>query len=212
MIGGFAMSATLIPSIVDSGGGVIPTTAVWRLSLDQYHAMIDRGILQSDDPIEFLEGVLVPKMTRNPPHRIALAHLRDALQRMVGASWHLESQEAITLETSEPEPDLAIVRGLVDDYPDRHPGPGDLAFVAEVSDSTLAGDQTLKKRIYARARIIEYWIVNLVERQIEVYSDPTGPATQPDYRIRRVFTAGQTIPVNVGGVEIGFVAVSQILP
>jgi Uma2 family endonuclease len=210
MIGGFSMSVTLIPSNADSGAGTIPTTAVWRFSLDQYHAMIDRGILQSDDPIEFLEGVLIPKTSRNPPHRIALAHLRDALQRLVGVGWHLGSEEAITLEASEP--DLAVVRGQVDDYPDRHPGPGDLAFVGEVSDSTLASDQTLKKRIYAQAGILEYWIVNLVERQIEVYSDPTGPATQPEYRIRRVFTAGQTIPVTVGGVEIGFVAVSQILP
>ncbi|HEY4261919.1 MAG TPA: Uma2 family endonuclease [Schlesneria sp.] len=191
---------------------LFPRLRFWRFSLDQYHAMIDRGILQSDDPIEFLEGVLVPKLTRNPLHRIALAHLRDTLQGLVSVGWHLESQEAITLETSEPEPDLAIVRGQVDDYPDRHPGSGDLAFVAEVSDSTLVSDRTLKKRIYAQAGIIEYWIVNLVERQIEVYSDPTGPLTQPEYRVRRVFTAGQTIPVAVGGVEIGFVAVSRILP
>ncbi len=205
------MSATLIPSIVDSGGA-IPTTAVWRFSLDQYHAMIDRGILQSDDPVEFLEGVLVPKMTRNPPHRIALAHLRDALQRLVGAGWHLESQEAITLDASEPEPDLAVVRGQVDDYPDRHPGPGDLAFVAEVSDSTLASDQTLKKRIYARAAIIEYWIVNLVERQIEVYSDPSGPSEQPDYRQQDAFRFGQTISVKVADVTVGQLAVSQVLP
>ncbi len=206
------MSAILDSPNTGLGSGAIPSTPVWRFSLDQYHAMIDCGILQSGDPVEFLDGVLVPKMTRNPPHRIALAHLRDLLQSMVGGDWHIESQEAITLEASEPEPDIAVVRGRVDDYPDRHPGPADIALVAEVSDSTLASDQTLKKRIYAQATIIEYWIVNLVERQIEVYSDPTGPVTQPEYRLRHVFTPGQSVPVKVGEVVIGFIAVSQILP
>src|SRR4051812_8290669 len=105
------MSAILDSPNADIGRGGIPSTPVWRFSLDQYHAMIDCGILQSGDPVEFLEGVLVPKMTRNPPHRIALAHLRDLLQSMVAGDWHVESQEAITLEASEPEPDIAVVRG-----------------------------------------------------------------------------------------------------
>lgn len=206
------MSAILDPLKADVESGVIPSTPVWRFSLDQYHAMIDCGILRSGDPVEFLEGVLVPKMTRNPPHRIALAHLRDLQQSMISGDWHIESQEAITLETSEPEPDIAVIRGRVEDYPDRHPGPADVALVAEVSDSTLANDRGLKKRIYARAAIAEYWIVNLVERQIEVFSDPTGPGEQPDYRQQQIFKAGQTISVRIGDVTFGELAVSQVLP
>lgn len=206
------MSAILDSPNADLGNGAIPSTPVWRFSLDQYHAMIDCGILKCGDPVEFLEGVLVPKMTRNPPHRIALAHLRDLLQSMVGSDWHIESQEAITLEASEPEPDIAVVRGRVDDYPDRHPGSADIALVAEVSDSTLASDRGLKKRIYARAAIAEYWIVNLVERQIEVFSDPTGPREQPEYRQQQIFRVGQTISVRIADMTIGEVAVSQVLP
>jgi Uma2 family endonuclease len=151
-------------------------------------------------------------MTRNPPHRIALAHLRDLLQSMIIGDWHIDSQEAITLEASEPEPEIAVVRGRVDDYPDRHPGPADIALVAEVSDSTLANDRGLKKRIYARAAIAEYWIVNLVERQIDVFSDPTGPSEQPDYRQQQIFRVAQTMTVKIAEVTIGQLALSQPLP
>lgn len=206
------MSAILDPPSTESSFAAVPTTPVWRLSLGQYHAMIDSGILRSGDPIEFLEGVLVPTMTRNPPDRIALAHLRDLLVKLAGTAWHVESQEAITLDTSEPEPDIAVVRGQVDDYPDRHPGPADVALVVEVSDSTLSTDRDLKKRIYSRAGIVEYWIVNRVDRQIEVYSEPTGASARTDYRQRLVFTPGQSIRVNLGDVSPGTIAVSDVLP
>ena len=199
----------MIPELSDQ---VAPTIPVWRLSLDQYHAMIETGILHSGDPVEFLEGLLVPKMTRNPPHRIAVAHLRDLLVQLVGTGWHVESQEAISLENSEPEPDIAIVRGSVDDYPDRHPGPADIVFVAEVSDSTLTFDRDVKRRVYARAGIAEYWIVNLVDHQIEVYSDPTGPIAQPEYRRQSIYNSSQTIPIAFNGVDASSIAVSQVLP
>lgn len=77
--------------------------------------MIASGILRSGDLAEFLDGQVIPKMTRNPPHPIALAHLRDLLSKVIDRAWHVESGEAITLETSEPEPDIAIVRGHVFD-------------------------------------------------------------------------------------------------
>ena len=196
----------------------VSPSPVWRLSVEQYHEMIRTGILNNGDPIELLEGVLVPKMTRNPPHRIAVTQLRDLLMRLVGSGWHVETQEAITLETSEPEPDLAVIRGTVRDYPDRHPGPHDIGLVVEVADTSLAHDRGQKKRVYARAGIVEFWIVNLIDEQIEVYSDPTGPVApsdqsqQPDYRQRLVFTSGQSAPVTLDGVEVGSIAVSQVLP
>jgi Uma2 family endonuclease len=172
--------------------------------------MIDQGILRSGDRVEFLDGLMVAKMTRNPPHRIALAHLRDLLIKLAGPDWHVECQAAITLDTSEPEPDIAVVRGQVDDYPDRHPGPMDLALVVEVADSTLATDRDFKKRIYARAEIAQYWIVNLVERQIEVYTEPTGAIAIPDYIQRVVYTPGQDIRVKLCGTNAGSVAVRCI--
>ncbi|MEK6259253.1 MAG: Uma2 family endonuclease [Planctomycetota bacterium] len=201
-----------------NGVADVPTLSVWRLSVEQYHEMIRTGILHNGDPIELLEGVLVLKRDRNLPHRIAVTQLRDLLMRLVGSGWHVETQEAVTLDTSEPEPDLAVIRGTVRDYPDRHPGPNDIGLVVEVADTSLAQDRGQKKRVYARAGIVEFWIVNLIDEQIEVYFDPTGPvdpsdqAEQSDYRQRLVFTPGQSVPVTLGGGEVGLIAVSQVLP
>jgi Uma2 family endonuclease len=208
------------PNVPVSTNGVadVPVSSVWRLSVGQYHQMIRTGILNNGDPIELLEGVLVPKRTRNSPHRIAVTVLRDLLMKLVGSGWHIETQEAITLDTSEPEPDLAVIRGTVRDYPDRHPGPNDIGLVVEVADTSLAHDRGQKKRVYARAAIVEFWIVNLIDALIEVYSNPTGPldpsdqSNQPDYRHRLVFTPGQSVPVKLSGTEAGLIAVSQVLP
>ena len=80
---------------------------------------------------------------------------------------------------NEPEPDLSVVRGESDDYTDHHPGPADIALVVEVADSSLSRDRGEKRDNYARAGIPVYWIVNLVGRQLEVSSNPTGGATLP---------------------------------
>ena len=75
---------------------------------------------------------------------------------------------------NEPEPDLCVVRGESDDYTDRHPGPGDIALIVEVAESSLSRDRGEKGENYGRAGIPVYWIVNLVDRRLEVYSNPTG--------------------------------------
>ncbi len=82
----------------------------------------------------------------------------------------LRMQSAITLSRSEPEPDAALVRGNARTYAKHHPKPPDIGLVIEVSDSTLDGDRIDKGRLYAEAGIVCYWIVNLVDRQIEIYS------------------------------------------
>gem|GEM_PF-1458405 len=69
-----------------------------------------------------------------------------------------------------------------------------------------------KNRIYARAGVLEYWIVNLVERQIEVYSDPTGPVSEPVYRIRKDYLPGSAVPLVLEGQPVGTIAVDAVLP
>ena len=150
----------------------IPNDLIWRLSIEQYHAIIQAGILTSDDSVELLEGWLVFKMPKNPPHRATTRLVRTALENILPAGWYVDSQEPITLSNSEPEPDIVVVRGDTRQYLDRHPGAEDIALIIEVSDTTLQRDRTVKKRIYARAGISIYWIVNLVEEQVEVYSQP----------------------------------------
>jgi Uma2 family endonuclease len=191
----------------------VPSEPIWRLNVDQYHEMIRRGILTDDDPVELLDGWLVYKMPKNPPHRVATRSTRKALEQVVPAGWYVDSQEPITLgERSEPEPDGMVVRGESNQYLERHPGPEDVALIAEVADATLARDRGSKKRLYARANVPVYWIINLFDRQIEVYTDPTGLAEQPDYRQRQDYGPSDSVPVVIAGQEVGRIPVRDLLP
>lgn len=174
--------------------------------------MIDAGILTEDDPVELLEGYMVQKMPKNPPHRVSTRKTRIALEKTVPTGWYVDSQEPITTMESEPEPDVTVVRGNSDDFAQRHPGPEDIGLLVEVADSSLARDRGPKKIIYARANIPVYWIVNLIDRQIEVHTDPTGPAEQPDYRQRQVYKPDESVPVVLDGKEICKLEVNALLP
>jgi Uma2 family endonuclease len=151
----------------------VPSDYIWRLSVEQYHAMIRSGILTEDDPVALLDGWLVVKMPQNPRHRAAVRLIQNALERLVPTGWYVDTQAPITTADSEPEPDVVVVRGEVRQYLDRHPGPPDLALVVEVADATLQRERSLKKRLYAAAGIPVYWIANLAEGRFEVYADPT---------------------------------------
>ena len=190
----------------------IPNDLILRLSIEQYHAIIQAGILTDDDSVELLEGWLVFKMPKNPPHRATTRLVRTVLENILPAGWYVDSQEPITLSNSEPEPDIVVVRGDTRQYLDRHPGAEDIALIIEVSDTTLQRDRTVKKRIYARAGISIYWIVNLVEEQVEVYFQPLVEVEQPDYSQRLDFGRSAVIPIIIEGIEIGAIAVNSLLP
>jgi Uma2 family endonuclease len=151
-------------------------------------------------------------MPKNPLHRAATRLLRQALDRLVPATWYVDSQEPITTADSEPEPDVVVVRGETRHYLDRHPGPQDVALVVEIADTTLQRDRGCKKRLYARAEIPVYWIVNLLDNQIEVYTNPSGPVEQPDYRQRQDYGLSDTVPVVIAGLEIGHLPVRELWP
>jgi Uma2 family endonuclease len=190
----------------------VPTEPIYRLSVAQYHAMADHGILDEDDPVELLEGWLVQKMTKHRPHSLVTRRARRALERLIPAGWYVDSQEPLTLSDSEPEPDVRVAREEVADNAERHPGPQEVGLVVEVADTTLRRDRGTKKRVYARAGIPVYWIANLVESRFEIYTDPTGPAKQPDYRQRQEYGPGEEIPVVLDGEEVGRLSVRDLLP
>lgn len=193
-------------------GPAPPPEPIARLTIDQYHAMIKAGILTDGDPIELLEGWLVEKMPKNRPHIRSTRKVRIALEKIVLPGWYVESQDPVTTSDSEPEPDVSVVRGDADDYRDEHPGPTDVGLIVEVSDSTLARNRGIKKRLFARANIPIYWIVNLNDRCIEVYTDPTGPAEKPDYLHQHIYGETDFVPVILDGKEIGQLEVKAILP
>jgi Uma2 family endonuclease len=150
-------------------------------------------------------------MSRNPPHDAAIQKGTGKLLGLLPAGWGLRVQSAITLSDSEPEPDFAIVQGDESAYLTRHPTPADVAVVIEVSDSTLLGDRQDKGGIYARAAIACYCIVNLIDRQIEVYTSPSGPVPDPKFARRVDYPEGDTITL-VLGTDSFQVAVQDLLP
>jgi Uma2 family endonuclease len=191
-----------------------PPLPLYRLRVEQYHAMARAGILPSGAPVELLEGLLVAKMTKHTPHVFANQALRDLLPGLLPPGWFVQNQDPFTTTESEPEPDAVVCRGDRRRVlsTGRHPGPADTALVIEVSDSSLAVDRTVRHRLYARVAIPVYWIVNLVDRQIEVYTDPTGPGMDPPaYRQRQDYAADAEVPVVLDGREVGRLAVRDVL-
>ena len=183
---------------------------MFQLTVEQYHELIRSGALTPSDPVELLEGLLVFKMPKNGPHSTATGKTRRAVEPLLPAGWHYRVQEPITLTDSEPEPDGAVVRGDLDDYAARHPTPAEVALVIEVADSSLDRDRGTKLRSYARAGIRVYWIVNLIDRRVEVYTDPDPIAAE--YRSRSVQVIGETVSVEVGGHPVGTPQVGSLLP
>ncbi len=178
----------------------------------QYHKLIDSGVILEGEPIELLEGYMVEKAVRNPPHQMSLRRLTARLPRVLPAGWFLEIQGAISLADSEPEPDGVILRGDETACDGRLPTPADIALVIEVSDSSLAFDRRDKGRIYARAGIPVYWIVNIPERQIEVYTNPDQAANPPLYWTRTDHGIADTVPVVLDGVTVATLPVAELIP
>jgi Uma2 family endonuclease len=183
-----------------------------RFSVEQYHRMIDLGMLTEDENIELLEGLLIYQLPRDPQHCGTQQLVFSALHAVLPSGWLLRNRSAITLTDSEPEPDLAIAKGNARTFLARHPGPSDLALVIEVANTTLDDDRQDKGRIYARAGIMCYWIVNVVDMQIEVYTNPTGPTTAPAYASRQDFRIADTIPLVIDNNVIATIAVRDLLP
>lgn len=182
------------------------------ISVADYHRLIRSGILTEEDKVELLEGRIVPKMARNPPHDSSLLKLSRKLPRVLAAdAWDVRIQMAITLGDSEPEPDAGVVRHTSDDYAHHHPGPPDIGMLAEVANTSLPEDRE-KARIYARARILCYWIINVIDRQIEVYTDPDPHANPPCYRQRQDYTVGQSVPLVLDGQTVATLPVAELLP
>jgi Uma2 family endonuclease len=180
-------------------------------TVDEYHEMIDAGILTDEDKVELLEGYLVLKMPKNPPHESAVRRLNVRLPRVVPPRWVVSCQGPVTFIESEPEPDFNLARGAESDYDRRHPGPADVGLLIEVAESSLDRDRTDKARIYARAGVPVYWVVNLVDRQVEVLTDPTGPDPDPRYRTTRVYGPGAAVPLELDGAVVASISVDEVI-
>lgn len=183
-----------------------------RWTVRQYQRMVETGILTDEDKVELLENCVVLKMPRNPEHDGTILRLNKRLARYLPAGWDARVQSAVVLSDSQPEPDFAVVRQRPDDYTTRHPTPADVGLLIEVADSSLPRDVQDKARIYARAGIPIYWVVNLVDRKMEVFSDPDPSANPPAYRTRQVYGPGDPVPLVLDGAAVGSVPAADLLP
>lgn len=190
---------------------------LFRISLDLYHRMGELGLLQTSDRVVLLDGLLVKKMTKKPRHVTSSQQTVDHVSAMLPAGWYVRKEDPISLSggpegaDSEPEPDVAVVRGSSRDYTTRHPRAAEIGLIVEVAERSLADDRASLRR-YAWARVPCVWIVNLIDDVIEVYSGPSGPTADPSYANRVVYGPGQSITLVVGSAICGDVAVNDILP
>jgi Uma2 family endonuclease len=186
--------------------------AFLRFSVARYQKMIEAGVLTAEDKVELLENCLVLKMGRNPPHDGTIDLVKAALPGLLSPGWLLRVQQTVVFSDSQPEPDFAIVRGTPRSYLTRHPAAADVGLIVEVADASLLRDQRDKTRIYARGGIPHYWIVNLVDRRIEVYSQPSGPTAVPAYGSFQIYQPGDAVPLVLGGDTAATVAAADLLP
>jgi Uma2 family endonuclease len=191
----------------------IPPASLRRFSVEEYHELIRIGMLKGEERVELLEGWIVYKMTHNPLHDVVVDRVQEALRdRVDRREWRVRVQSATTTTDSEPEPDVVVARGPAERYLQRHPGPEDIALLVEVADSSLARDRGQKLRLYARAGITVYWIVNLPEAVVEVYSDPSGPVAAPEYRTSERFRKGDAVPLRIAGRALASIPADELLP
>jgi len=180
-----------------------------RWSRHEYERLTEAEILGPDDKIELLGGQLVVREPQHGPHFTATRLVEEALRAAFGAGWDVRVQGPLALgRSSEPEPDVSVVRGSPRDFRDAHPTTA--ALVVEVAKASLRLDRAMKARIYARAGVADYWIVNLIDRVLEVHRDPERSGRQWRYRsVQTVAPDGEVSPLATPGARI---RVADLLP
>lgn len=170
-----------------------------------FERLVSAGIFGPSDRVELLEGEIIEMTPEKSRHAAAVDLSLEALRRVFSSSHSIRVQHPLAVsDTSEPEPDLAVVRGSVRDYVDQHPTSA--VLVVEVSDTSLDYDRTRKARVYAQAGIAEYWVVNIVAGVLEVHRDPG----EPGYRSVSALRAGEAVtPLAGDGTPV---PVADLLP
>ena len=183
-----------------------------RWTRSEYERLIDIGVFHPGEPLELLGGELIVGEPQKSAHYTAIGLVEDTLRAALEPGWLVRSQGPIELDDeSEPEPDIAVTRGARRSYSRQHPSRP--ALVVEVAESSLAFDREHKGSLYARAGLDDYWIVNLIDRVLEVYRRPVPDPSSPfgwRYASKEVLRAGSFVELlATPGARI---LVSDLLP
>lgn len=145
--------------------------------------MVEAGILQPDEPVELIAGQIIRTMSpQGTAHSSAIRRTRRLLEKVLGEQVFVQTQLPIQLNNySEPEPDVAVVRADPRDYFDQHPTARDVYLIVEVADTTFRKDSDLKARDYAASGIEDYWLLDVDNRQLYVFREPTNEGYQQKF-------------------------------
>ncbi len=165
-------------------------TTKYRLwTVEEYHQMIDAGILTTEDQVELLDGKIIQMSPQKPPHAGTTQRASDYFKLILAGQAHIRTQLPITLSSSEPEPDVAVVEIDPGAYGNHHPSSSEIFLLIEVSDSTLDFDCTEKAVIYAKENIREYWVLDIIQGQVYVYRNPS----KTGYQQKTIFNVDNAI-------------------
>ena len=169
-----------------------------RFSIAEYHRLAELGFFAPDERVELIRGELIKMAAKGRFHSVCNSLLVEELILLLARSARVWVQDPIILSTtdSEPEPDVVIARNRSDNYLSSHPEPADILLAIEVSDSTLKYDRETKLSLYAEAGISNYWIFNLVDNQLEMYSEPYQKRQGNfNYRSQRIVLPDESVPI-----------------
>ncbi|HNF17578.1 MAG TPA: Uma2 family endonuclease [Leptospiraceae bacterium] len=155
-----------------------------RMSLADYHRLAELGLLP--EKIELIDGVLINKMPKSPKHAFTVDYLLSIFRNIFRENFIIRSEQPLSIGNSEPEADISIIPGALIDFRNSHPDTARLAV--EISVSTYELDYQ-KQFIYADALVPEYWIINLKEKELEVYKNPSSGK----YLEKKIFRSSDTI-------------------
>jgi len=177
------------------------------ISLEEYERMVEAGVFKEEARLELIRGEIVVMAAIGLPHEVCVARLTTLLAtNTVGRAIVWPQNNSIRIPNhSRPQPDVTLLRWRDDYYAAKSPTPEDVLLVVEVADRSLASDRTVKGPLYAEAGIPEYWIVNLRDEVVEIYSNPVGGK----YKSVKRAKPGETLPLP-GGLE-GAIAVGEIM-
>ena len=178
-------------------------------SVDEYYRMITAGILNEGSKVELIRGEVVDNMSQGDSHSLCLELLTRLLLGLIPLPVSVRCQSPIALGNSLPEPDFTVCTSAKQ-RGGKHPTAPDVYIVIELSDSSLDKDRTTKLELYAENGLAEYWIVNLPDDCVEVYTQPD--AANLRYAMRVIYSRTQSVPVKFGGQDFGALLVDSLLP
>ncbi|CBN55082.1 MULTISPECIES: Uma2 family endonuclease [Kamptonema] len=150
-------------------------------TVQDYHQMIENGILNEDEKVELLAGQIVKMAAKGTAHNAAVKRTVELLQDLLGRLVLISVQDSIQLnDNSEPEPDIALLMRDPLYYEDRHPTPSEIYLIIEIADTTLRKDCGIKATIYAQSGITDYWVLDVNDRQLHVFREPSQEGYQSE--------------------------------